>query len=77
MLATAAGFEIEKVEYDSNNYVIWCSEQYLKGIPLHADRKLVNESGKKSFYKRKNKRISEKDNESRIKITTAIQQPIT
>jgi SAM-dependent methyltransferase len=36
MLATTAGFEIEKVEYDSNNYVIWCSEQYEKGIALHA-----------------------------------------
>jgi SAM-dependent methyltransferase len=37
MLAEQAGFAIEKFEYDSNEYVIWSSEQYLKGIPLHAE----------------------------------------
>lgn len=36
MLAEQAGFEVEKIEYDSSDYVIWSSEQYLKGIPLHA-----------------------------------------
>jgi SAM-dependent methyltransferase len=36
MLAEKAGFKMEKIEYDSNDYVIWSSEQYLKDIPLHA-----------------------------------------
>lgn len=36
MLAEQAGFKAEKVEYDSSDYVIWSSEQYVKGIPLHA-----------------------------------------
>jgi SAM-dependent methyltransferase len=36
MLADQAGFVVEKLEYDSSDYVIWSSEQYLKNIPLHA-----------------------------------------
>jgi SAM-dependent methyltransferase len=36
LLAEQAGFEIKTFEYDSSDYVIWSSEQYLKGIPLHA-----------------------------------------
>ncbi len=35
-LAEQAGFLIQKVEYDSSDYVIWSSEQYKLGIPLHA-----------------------------------------
>jgi hypothetical protein len=36
MLAERAGFMVDKLEYDSSDYVIWSSEQYLKNIPLHA-----------------------------------------
>src|SRR6185369_5248278 len=35
-LAEQAGFIVDKFEYDSSDYVIWSSEQYLRGIPLHA-----------------------------------------
>jgi SAM-dependent methyltransferase len=43
MLAEQAGFVIEKLEYDSSDYVVWSSEQYLKGIPLHApNSRMVN-----------------------------------
>ena len=60
MLATAAGFEIEKVEYDSNNYLIWCSEQYLKGIPLLAAESWSANQGKSLFTKEKIKEFEEK-----------------
>ena len=36
LLAQQAGFVIDKLEYDSSDYVIWSSEQYKRGIPLHA-----------------------------------------
>ena len=60
MLATEAGFEIEKVEYDSNNYVIWCSEQYLKGIPLHAAESWSINRNKSLFTKEKIKEFEQK-----------------
>lgn len=60
MLATAAGFEIEKVEYDSNNYVIWCSEQYLKGIPLQAAESWSMNRDKSLFTKEKIKEFQQK-----------------
>lgn len=37
-LVEAAGFTIEKFVYDSSDYVVWCSEQYQKHIPLHDAR---------------------------------------
>jgi len=44
-LATNAGFTIEKFYYDSFDYVIWCSEQYKKGIALHDPKShLINEA---------------------------------
>jgi SAM-dependent methyltransferase len=43
MLAEKAGFTVERTEYDSSDYVVWSSEQYVKGIPLHDPRsKMVN-----------------------------------
>jgi SAM-dependent methyltransferase len=53
MMATAAGFEIEKVEYDSNSYVIWCSEQYVKEIALHAPDSWSTSREKSLFTKEK------------------------
>lgn len=42
-LATQAGFKVKNFEYDSSDYVIWSSEQYKKGIPLHApESRMVN-----------------------------------
>ena len=35
LMLEEAGFEIERFEYDSSDYVIWSSEQYLRGMPLH------------------------------------------
>jgi SAM-dependent methyltransferase len=60
MLAEAAGFEIEKVEYDSNNYVIWCSEQYVKEIPLHDERSWSVNRDKSLFTKEKIKEFQQK-----------------
>lgn len=60
MLASEAGFEIEKVKYDSNNYVIWCSEQYLKGIPLHAPESWSENRNKSLFTKEKIKEFQQK-----------------
>lgn len=57
MLAADAGFEIEKVEYDSNNYVIWCSEQYVKGISLHAPESWSMNREKSLFTKEKIKQF--------------------
>lgn len=46
LLAQQAGFAIEKLEYDSHDYVIWSSEQYKRGIPLHAPESRM--TGKKN-----------------------------
>ena len=52
MLTEQAGFTVEKLEYDSSDYVIWSSEQYLKGIPLHASNsRMVNK--KNSIFSEK------------------------
>ena len=59
MLAADAGFEIEKVEYDSNNYVIWCSEQYVKGISLQAAESWSMNREKSLFTKEKIKQFQE------------------
>lgn len=62
LLAEAAGFSIEKTEYDSSDYVIWSSEQYLKGIPLHAaNSRMIN----------KNNSIFSKEEMRRFKQTIA------
>ena len=43
LLAEQAGFEVTHFEYDSSDYVIWSSEQYVKGIPLHApNSRMIN-----------------------------------
>jgi SAM-dependent methyltransferase len=36
ILAGQAGFELEKLEYDTVDYLIWCSEQYKNGMSLYA-----------------------------------------
>ena len=43
LLAKQAGFEIRDFTYDSSDYVIWSSEQYQRGIPLHAQNsRMIN-----------------------------------
>jgi SAM-dependent methyltransferase len=43
LLAEQAGFELVKLEYDTVDYLIWCSEQYKKGISLYASNsRMVN-----------------------------------
>jgi SAM-dependent methyltransferase len=36
ILAEKAGFEIIRLDYDTVDYLIWCSEQYQNGISLYA-----------------------------------------
>jgi SAM-dependent methyltransferase len=36
LLAEQAGFELVKLEYDTVDYLIWCSEQYKNGMSLYA-----------------------------------------
>jgi len=38
LLATQAGFRVERVVYDSTGFQFWGSEQYLRDIPLVSDR---------------------------------------
>jgi len=43
MLAEQAGFELVLLEYDTVDYLIWCSEQYRQGISLYApNSRMVN-----------------------------------
>ena len=38
MLAEKAGLTVERIVYDSTDYMIWSSEQYRQGIPLYDKR---------------------------------------
>ncbi len=38
LLSKGAGFEIESIEFDSDAFQFWGSEQYIKEIPLHDRR---------------------------------------
>ena len=51
MLFKEAGFEIERFEYDSNEYVIWSSEQYLKGMALQDPKSYMINRKASSFTK--------------------------
>lgn len=51
LLAEAAGFRVEKVAYDSSDYVIWSSEQYKKNIPLHAPNSRMVSRDNSTFSK--------------------------
>lgn len=56
-LATDAGFVIDRFYYDSYDYVIWCSEQYKRGIPLHAPNSQAVNHEKSMFSKNDLKRF--------------------
>lgn len=58
-LVTQAGFKVERFYYDSSDYVVWCSEQYKKGIALHQPNSyLINE--KASIFTKKQVRAFRK-----------------
>lgn len=51
ILAAKAGFEVTKVEYDTVDYLIWCSEQYKNGMPLYAPGSHMMDKKNSSFSK--------------------------
>lgn len=50
-LVQSVGFTIERFYYDSYDYIIWCSEQYKKGIALHDPNSQAINPGKSMFTK--------------------------
>lgn len=57
-LAENAGFAIEKFYYDSSDYLIWSSEQYKIGMPLHDPKShMFNKEGSSLFTKEDIKRF--------------------
>ncbi len=51
LLAEQAGFELTKLEYDTVDYLIWCSEQYKKGMSLYAPGSHMLDKKNSSFSK--------------------------
>ena len=60
MLAKQAGFELVKLEYDTVDYLIWCSEQYMKGISLYADNSHMVNKKASSFSNKDIKQFRKK-----------------
>jgi SAM-dependent methyltransferase len=52
LLASQAGFELMKIEYDTVDYLIWCSEQYQNGISLYDPASHMVNKKKSSFTKK-------------------------
>ncbi|HEY6230634.1 MAG TPA: class I SAM-dependent methyltransferase [Pyrinomonadaceae bacterium] len=48
-LATAAGFEVKKIRYDSNAFQFWGSEQYVRNVPLMDERSYFVNAGNSLF----------------------------
>jgi SAM-dependent methyltransferase len=75
LLAEQAGFTIDKMIYDSEDYVIWSSEQYSKGIALN-DKNSYAVSHENSAYKKEDimemRRTMRKENEKDNGDTIAI-----
>ena len=70
-----SGFEIERFEYDSNDYVIWSSEQYLKGMALQDSKSYMINPKASIFTKgqiKEFKKIIKKENEKGNGDTAAI-----
>ena len=51
MLAEEAGFELVESEYDTVDYLIWCSEQYKSGMSLYAKGSHMLDKKNSSFTK--------------------------
>lgn len=50
-LFQATGFEVDQFIYDSSDYVIWSSEQYKLGIPLHDPKSQMTHPEASTFSK--------------------------
>ncbi len=57
MMFEETGFEIECFEYDSNDYIIWSSEQYLQGMPLQDPKSYMINPKASSFTKKQIKKF--------------------
>ena len=58
LLAENAGFIVEKWYYDSSDYLVWSSEQYKMGMPLHDPKShMFNKDGSSMFSKEDIKRF--------------------
>jgi SAM-dependent methyltransferase len=49
ILAEKSGFELVRLEYDTVDYLIWCSEQYKNGISLYQQGSHMLDKNKSSF----------------------------
>jgi 2-polyprenyl-3-methyl-5-hydroxy-6-metoxy-1,4-benzoquinol methylase len=58
MLAAWYGFVLEHIEYDSNAFQFWGSEQYKQDIPLRDSRSYAENPKQSPFSKRKVKRFA-------------------
>ncbi len=75
MMFEEAGFEIERFEYDSNDYIIWSSEQYLQGMPLQDPKSYMINPKASAFTKKQIKefrKIIQLENEKGNGDTAAI-----
>jgi 2-polyprenyl-3-methyl-5-hydroxy-6-metoxy-1,4-benzoquinol methylase len=75
LMVAEAGFEIEHFEYDSNDYVIWSSEQYLKGMALQHPKSYMINPNESIFTKKQIKEFKKtikKENEKGNGDTAAI-----
>lgn len=63
LLAEETGFKLENFYYDSVAYMIWCSEQYKKGISLYAPESYMVNKEKSMFTKEDIKRFGRFMNE--------------
>jgi hypothetical protein len=52
MLASAAGFTVVEVVFDSTAFQFWGSEQVRRGIPLHDPRSVHVRGGRGMFSRR-------------------------
>ena len=75
MMFEEVGFEIERFEYDTNDYIIWSSEQYLKGMPLQDTKSYMINPKASAFTKKQIKefrKIIQSENEKGNGDTAAI-----
>ena len=57
MLAKKAGFELQKIVYDSTAYHIWASEQYQRNIPLMASNSYMVNKEASVFTKARDQKV--------------------
>jgi SAM-dependent methyltransferase len=67
LLASAYGFYINKIKYDSSELQFWGSEQYKKGIPLRGDKSYATTSKNSIFTKSQIKGFKKQANDLNLK----------